>query len=250
MQFYALGTLRRIFTLRHGARHNGKGFQDSFVGKVVYQRFALDLNHRTNFDTVQNRFGFLIFQKATHPDRRRIVGHIKIDDPGIPLCQLFMFNIEHFTFNDNRSHIQGQFLHGYRFAFEGFSVYGLTGLGSSRLRLLLRNISLGQIAHHRRTHPLHSRIQVRTFQLFAHMNLNGNIAIKALAQPAADSRNAFLQLVFSVCFQTDMQAAIFPLPNRTGQGAAGHGIFSNKQRHQIFRWNVLQLRSRMKGQKR
>ena len=53
-----------------------------------------------------------------------MIGHIKIDDPGVALFQFLMLNAEHFALYDHRAHIQIQFLHGNRISLKGSSENG------------------------------------------------------------------------------------------------------------------------------
>ena len=112
VQLYPLLTGGFILPLGHGARHNGKGFQHSFVIKLIHHQFALHSQNRANFYILQNSLGFAIFHKAIDSDRTTMVRHVKINHPRISLLQFFMFYGENPTFHRHRTHIQRQFVHG------------------------------------------------------------------------------------------------------------------------------------------
>ena len=124
MQLHPLFSGYLILPLGHLPRHNGSRLQYRFIIKFIDGHSALHLQYRANLDLFQNRLRFFVFHKAVDPHRAGIIGHIKIDDPGIALFQFLMLYTENSSLNRNRTKIQADIFHRGRRIFKGSAVNG------------------------------------------------------------------------------------------------------------------------------
>ena len=122
VQLHTLLPFSSILPLGHRAGHNGKRLQNRFVSISIYLQLTLYLKHRTNLYVLQDRFRILVFQETADTDGGCIIGHIKIDDPGISLFQFPVLHTEHTALYNHTAHIQIQLLHGSGSALKGLAV--------------------------------------------------------------------------------------------------------------------------------
>ena len=243
MQFHALFPGGHIFSLGHLTGHDGKGLEYGFVGVVIHQQFALDLQHSAIFHTLQNRLRFLVFQETADTDGGGVVRHVKIDNPGIALFQLLMFYRKHTAFHNDNTHIQAHILHGHGLSLEGFAIDGAVVHRSSFF--LGRFSGFGERCDHIGAHCLHSIKERLALQILTCFNFHIHLHAKLIQQTAAHSRHTLQQKIFTVGRQVDVQHFPFPAPACAGKAAPGHGVFRHKQLHHIFRLHALQLRGRI-----
>ena len=239
MQLHPLLAFLEVLTFGHLAGHNGKGFQYRLVGIVIHQELALDFQHRTVFHALQNRLRLFILQETADSDRGCIIGHIKIDDPGIALFQFLMLYRKNAAFYDNDAHIQAHILHGDSFSLKGFAVNGTV---IHRRSLFFRRTAAvcGQAGNHRGTHGVHGFKQGFTLQILSGLDNNIHLYTKLLLKLPAYRRNALPDHILTVGHKVDMQGVIFPNPFGTCKAASEHRVLRDKQLHQIVRFYTLQ----------
>ena len=122
VQFHPLLPFCKILPLGKRTWHHGKGLQDHFIVKLIDHQLALDPQHHAVFHIVQERLRLIGFHKAVNTNGAGIVGHIKIDDPGISLFQFLMLHRKNPALHDDTAHIQIQLGHGNGCSLEGLAV--------------------------------------------------------------------------------------------------------------------------------
>ncbi len=120
MQFHPFFR-RRVLPLLLFPQENIVGLHDHFIFIPVVGHFTLDFHPHAGLDLFHQRCGPIILHELADADGTRIVGDVKIDDPGIALGQLPVIDCKDLTFDTHPEHIQIQLGNGYRFALEGLS---------------------------------------------------------------------------------------------------------------------------------
>ena len=224
VKLYTLRTLCLVFTLFHGARHHGEGFQHQFVIIAVQLQSSLHLQYRANLHIVKNRFCFTRLQEAVNPDTAVMIRHIETDDPRIAFFQFLMLHRKDFTLYDDAAHIQIQFLHGHHIATERFAVECFT-LGRSRLFLLLgRCYTRRPLLHQFQTHGIHGIKQRLSFQHGTCFNTDRYRHREPFTKLILHNRHTFFQFLLSVSKKFHRQVRAVPFPPCTGKATAVHGI--------------------------
>ena len=239
VQLHTLHALCRIFPLGQLTGHNGKGLQDSLIRVVIYQQFSLNFQHTAVFHTLQNRSSFFIFQKSADTDRGSVIGHVKIDDPGIALFQFLMLHRKDTALHDDNTHIQTHILHGHSLSLKGLTING-TGL-HRRCFLFGHFPGFRQTGDYIGTHSFHSVKKGFALQIPACPNLNLHRDAKLGLQSAAHSTHTLQKRVLAVGRQVNAQRIVLPCPFGSRKAAAGHGVLRNKKLHQIVGFHTLQL---------
>ena len=147
------------------------------------------------------------------------------------------------TLNNDRAHVQGNFLHGRDSALNGFTEEGRAfrlGLG-----LLRRRCRHRPGFDHTAAHFFHSLEQLRTFQRLSSLKHNMYRSGKAFLQLSLHRRCDFFQFPNTVAQQLDMQGLACPAPLGTCQGCSGRGCLLYKQISQFLRLHALQLMCRV-----
>ena len=230
MQLHPLFANGGILALGHGSGGHGKGLHDHFVFEPILHQTALDTKDAANFYILKNGLGFPCFHKAADPDGVGIVGHVELNDPGIPLFQLLVVHIEDQALHDDGAHIHGHLAHGNRIALERFAVESirllLFGHGGSRL-------------DHGSPHGFHVFKESLALQGLACFHSNGDRSSKPLAQNILNSGDQLFQFFFAVGPELYRQRRIFPFPPGTRQSTPGHGITADEKIHQFLGLNFM-----------
>ncbi len=238
VQLHPLFAHGQILPLGHGAGGHGKGLHDHFVFKPVLHEPSLYTKDAANLHILQNGLRLPRFHKAADADGVGIVGHVKLDDPGIALFQLLVVHIEDQALHDDGAHVHGHLVHGNRIALEGLAVEGIGGSGSLGFCLLLFRNG-GSRLDHGTPHGFHGFKEGLALQGLTRFDGDGHGSCKPLAQHILHRRKQFFQFLFAVGTELYRQSGILPFPFGTCQGTTAHGIAADKEVHQLLRFNFM-----------
>ena len=243
VQLHPFLTRCGILPLGHGAGLHGEGLQHHFIFKPILNGSPLNLKYGAHLDIFQNGLGLPCLHELADPDGVGIVRHVELDDPGIALFQLLVIHLKHSALYNHRPHIQIQILHGDRVSPEGLSIERISGSRRCALGSLLFLCcrSGRQCADHLPTDGFHGIKESLSFQSLSGMNFHSHRDCKLFTQCFLHSRHQFLQFLFPVGLQSDVQGCSLPLPCGACQRPTGHGIPADKQLHQRIRVHLRQL---------
>ena len=248
MQLYPLHTRGRILTLGHRRTgHHREGLEHKLIVKLIDHQLALYPEHRTDLHIFQHRLGLSRFHEAVDTDGAGIVGHIKVDHPGIPLFQFLVFDGKYLTFHHYAAHIQCKVLHRNRVPPERLAIEGFAG---HRGRFLFGRSSchlLGQVMDPFGTVLLHGIKECLPFQHPVRFNGNPDRSIESLAELSCHYGSSLFQCRTAIGLQMYSQFIFIPLIPGSGQRSPGHRVLFYEKITQFLMLNALELLLRVTG---
>ena len=245
MQLHPLFPRGSVLPLGHGAGLHGVGLENHFALVSIFTQLALHPQDGTDLNVFQNGFGLSGLHKAADTDGVGVVRHVEFHHVGVAFFQLLVVHSEDLALHDDGSHVQTQLLHGNGRALEGLAVEGFAGGGGLVLLLRLSGGDGGKLLNLRFPHGLCGCKQRFSLQRVASLHGDMHRGGEPLPQYLFHRRDVLQKGFFSVGGELYREILFVPFPLCPGEGTPRHGVAADKQPHQFFRFDFLQLRFRV-----